>query len=185
MKHRVRLIEIWKPVVGYEDCYAVSNHGRIKRTKSGHGATVGRILKPKLRKAGYVGVNLYKDEKIKDHLVHRLVLEAFIGLCPPGQECNHICKSGTKTKNYLWNLEWTTHSKNIRHMVDVLGRVTPKGKNNLSSKRYILISPTGLIVNVHGLREFCKDNSLNQSAMVSVAKGRWNHHKGWRCKYDN
>lgn len=191
MKIRVRLTEVWKPVVGYEDCYAVSNHGRIKRTKKGKGTTVGRILKLRLRKNGYLDVLLCKDGKKKSYLVHCLVLEAFAGPCPPGHECNHKCKSGNKTKNYLWNLEWVTHSENQRHMVDVLNKCVGVnnsaygkfGKDHNRSKKYILTSPDGLVIKVHGLRKFCRENSLDQGAMVAVAKRHWSHHKGWKCIY--
>jgi len=50
--------------------------------------------------------------------VHRFVLEAFIGPCPPGHECNH--KNGVKNDNRLENLEWVTKSENTKHSYRVL-----------------------------------------------------------------
>jgi len=43
--------ERWLPVVGYEDTYAVSDHGRVMRTKSGRCTSAGEdpetLAKPK------------------------------------------------------------------------------------------------------------------------------------------
>lgn len=44
--------------------------------------------------------------------VGRLVLEAFVGPCPPGMECCH--NDDNPTNNTLGNLRWGTHSDNMR-----------------------------------------------------------------------
>jgi hypothetical protein len=44
-------------------------------------------------------------------LVHVLVLEAFVGLCPPGMECRHL--DGNKTNCRLSNLAWGTRQENM------------------------------------------------------------------------
>jgi hypothetical protein len=51
---------------------------------------------------------------------HQLVLEAFVGPRPPGQEVNH--KDGNPSNNRLENLEYVTKSENITHSYRVLGR---------------------------------------------------------------
>jgi hypothetical protein len=38
--------ETWKPVKNYEDCYEVSDAGRVRRTKGGKRTYAGRILIP-------------------------------------------------------------------------------------------------------------------------------------------
>ena len=74
--------EQWKPVVGYEGLYEVSNLGRVKslsREVVGNGGstymTKERILKPASKK--YPQVSLSKDGTQKSYRVHTLVVEAF------------------------------------------------------------------------------------------------------------
>jgi hypothetical protein len=45
--------------------------------------------------------------------IHRLVLEAFVGMAPAGTECAHL--NGNRTDNRLANLQWTTRSVNFSH----------------------------------------------------------------------
>lgn len=83
--------EIWKPVVGYEGLYEISNLGRLKRLQrvvnGGHNQeTNGRTLKEKIIKPYpyksysriYLGFILYKNGKPKHKLLHRLLGETFI-----------------------------------------------------------------------------------------------------------
>src|SRR5437762_3344412 len=74
--------EAWRPVVGYEHRYEVSNWGRVRSIKSkarrGPGHLVGS-----LNKAGYKVVRLSQDDgssRLKE--VHRMVLDAFRGPRP-------------------------------------------------------------------------------------------------------
>jgi hypothetical protein len=39
------------------------------------------------------------------------------------------------------------------------------------------------IFEIFGINQFCKKNGLAHSAMVLVAQGKRNHHKGWKCNY--
>jgi hypothetical protein len=40
-----------------------------------------------------------------------MVLEAFVGPCPPGLECCH--GNGVGTDNWVENLRWDTHTENV------------------------------------------------------------------------
>ena len=111
--------EIWKPVVGWEGWYSVSKPGRVRRDMTATGATVGRILKTRPHAHGYRNVALHKPGFEKLMLVHRLVLESFVGPCPPGHEGNH--KNGDKADNRLTELERITRQENMRHARCVLG----------------------------------------------------------------
>lgn len=114
-------IEVWKPVVGFEGWYSVSNLGRVRRDRAAQGTNAGAIKKLKLNKYGYAVVNLFTGTYAsrKHRTVHSLVTEAFIGPRPPGQQVNH--KDGKKSHNDDWNLEYVTPLGNSRHAVEVLG----------------------------------------------------------------
>jgi hypothetical protein len=58
----------------------------------------------------YLKVVLYKNKKAHPRLVHRVVLEAFVGECPDGMECRHL--NSIPTDNRLSNLRWGTRSEN-------------------------------------------------------------------------
>lgn len=53
------------------------------------------------------------------------------------------------------------------------------------SKDYTMIGPSGDIVEIKNMSEFCRINGLNQSHMISVCNGRYgfSSHKGYR-KYE-
>ncbi len=112
--------EQWRPVVGYEGWYEVSDHGHVKRIKAGRGARAGRILHPGNRH-GYLHVALFQGGRStkQSAIVHRLVLAAFVGPCPAGLQVNH--KNGIKTDNRAENLEYVTPKENVRHAQKVLG----------------------------------------------------------------
>lgn len=64
---------------------------------------------------GYRTVNLTNKYKARRLFIHRMVLEAFVGPCPPGMEVLHI--NGVRDDNRLANLRYGTRSEN---MIDAL-----------------------------------------------------------------
>lgn len=115
-------MEQWKPVVGYEGYYEVSDFGRVRRidhsVKTGikHNDTKiwrGRVLKQNKKRNGYFTVDLCKENKVKTILVHRIVATAF---CPKesGKEyVNHI--NCDRADNRACNLEWCTDEYNKQY----------------------------------------------------------------------
>lgn len=127
-------METWKDVVG-NDLYQVSDMGRVRRSKPGRGAHVGRILTPHFSDDGYLAVRLYFGGRNdwKEIKVHRLVASAFI--CPSpfdGAEVNH--KNGTRSDNRQENLEWVSRSQNLFHAIHQLSRFKPMGERHGNSK---------------------------------------------------
>lgn len=51
------------------------------------------------------------------------------------------------------------------------------------AKTYVVTSPEGIEQTVTNLREFCRNNGLQQSHMGKVARGVQDNHKGWLCRY--
>lgn len=60
----------------------------------------------------YLCFGLYRNGKKHTRLVHRIVLEAFVGPRPDGYECRHL--DGNPFNNALSNLQWGTHEENCQ-----------------------------------------------------------------------
>ena len=72
---------------------------------------IWKLLKPDLNR-GRPRVRLrIVMGKYKAVMVHRLVLEAFVGSCPEG--CEGVHADGDPANNHLSNLSWNTHSANL------------------------------------------------------------------------
>lgn len=100
--------EKWRDVPGYEGLYRVSDQGRVFNIKRNR-----YIGLTKKEYNDHLRLHLYKNGEGKSWGKHQLVLLAFVGECPDGMEVNHI--NGLKSDNRLSNLEYTTHSDNLRH----------------------------------------------------------------------
>lgn len=122
------MTEIWKPVPGYKDLYAVSDRGRLKRTQAACGTHTGRMLNPTQDRDGYFRVTLSKANKKRTRTIHYLVTAAFIGPRPPLLQINHI--NGNPQDNRLANLEYVSHAENQLHSYRCNGRVQNRGSEN-------------------------------------------------------
>lgn len=124
------ITETWRPIPSHPD-YDVSDLGRVRRRLRNR-ANRGRVhvRKPKARSNGYLEVDLYADGRASYSLVHRLVLEAFVGPCPDGHEACH--ENGDKSDNRLANLRWDTRKANQhdrrRHGTHMEGEAHPMAK---------------------------------------------------------
>lgn len=114
--------EEWRPVVGWENLYEVSNLGRVRgvdryiiavnRNKTPRlNKWKGRVLKGTPDRDGYLKVNL-RDTLggVKTRLIHNLVAEAWIGPRPINR---YVCHgSNGVTDNSVSNLRYDTRSEN-------------------------------------------------------------------------
>lgn len=117
-------MEEWRAIPGYEAIYEVSNQGRVKSLKRKN-RRHDRVMKVVADKRGYVSILLEVKGTAKRHLIHRLVMLAFVGNCPDKLQVNH--KDGDKSNNSLENLEYVTAKENSRHKFDVLNYKAPLG----------------------------------------------------------
>lgn len=114
--------EIWKSVVGYEGYYEVSNLGNVKsvdrdvmRSDGVVQHRCGRIKSQFVNRDGYKTVHLSKDGVESRIGVHILVANAFVSGKFEGAEVNH--KDCNRSNNNSVNLEWVTHSDNVRYAI--------------------------------------------------------------------
>lgn len=113
--------EVWRPIPGHAP-YEVSTLGRVRRR--------ARVLKPFANSNGYLRVSLSAKRARRVAFVHVLVLEAFVGPCPPGMEARHVHDRDPRNC-CLWNLAWGTDKQNgsdrVRHgstpLKDLTGQV--------------------------------------------------------------
>jgi hypothetical protein len=49
------------------------------------------------------------------------------------------------------------------------------------SEHWTLTDPNGIIHNITNLRQFCRENKLDQGNMVKVSQGILKQSKGWTC----
>ena len=115
--------ETWRPVVGYEGMYEVSDLGRVRSLPTGKGKRpCVRLLRGRPIRHGYLSVALYRGDGIQHCVtVHRLVAEAFVPrLDASFKEINHL--DAVKTNNSASNLEWCDHTRNMRH-AEEMGRM--------------------------------------------------------------
>ena len=143
--------ERWLPIADFPG-YDVSDQGRVRsywRTVSrGIGNGTGKknvmvpnpqkILNPDINPGGYPTVRLYIEGKGRTRFcIHKLVLETFIGPCPPGMEACH--NNGKRPDNRPSNLRWDTRKNNHwdrwEHGTDPTG--TKMAEPNLFQNRFL------------------------------------------------
>lgn len=163
----------WKPVVGFEGWYEVSEAGRVRsvdRVVNGKRYR-SRLLAHHLAKNGYVLVDLYQGGKRTTRTVHSLVAEAFIGPYPDGKEVCH--GPGGRRDNRVGNLRYDTRQGNFadkkrdnteqvgqRHwnckvsnrQVLRIRRRLAEGESNASVARDLRLSPSLISMIRHGKR---------------------------------
>lgn len=183
--------EVWKPVRDYFNLYEVSNYGRV-RSLNYRRTGKTKILRPKKDSSGYLQVCLYKDGKVKNHSVHRLVWEAFVGPIPEGMQINHI--NERKTDNFIWvnpdgsvdleksNLNLMTRKENINWGTGIRRRAKSQSKvieQYTLNGVYLCTWPSGMSV-----ERKLGHLGFSESSISKCCKGKLKSHKGYIWKYE-
>ena len=137
--------ERWRPVVGFEGLYEVSDQGRVRgldrliaHPRGGVRRWPGRVLRACVMPHGYLEVSLCKDGTRTLRTVHSVVAEAFHGPAPAGHEVAH--ENGRRADCRASNLSWKTrkdnHADKIRH--GTTNRGERQWKSKLTKARVLL-----------------------------------------------
>jgi len=133
--------EVWKPVVGYEDLYEVSNYGNVRRKIK---------LRWQFNKFGYARVSLWRNGVQKWKMIHRLVADAFLPNPKNHPEINH--KDENKLNNFVFvnqygsvdpeksNIEWCTHEYNNNYGTRIERCLETRKENKTSCKPIKMLS---------------------------------------------
>lgn len=110
--------EEWRVIPGWDGRYEASSAGQIRSwVNRRYSGPLPRLLSQARQSQGYLMVSLSIGGRTTKHLVHRLVLAAFVGPCPPGNETRHL--DGRRGNNRLANLAYGTPGDNgqdrVRH----------------------------------------------------------------------
>ena len=164
--------EVWKPVVGYEGLYEVSNIGRV-RSINFHKSGKAKVMRPSFNTWGYLIVDLRKNNKRHSYAVHRLVALAFIPNPDNLPEINH--KNEIKYDNNVENLEWCTRKYNINYGTAIKRR----------SKQIVQFDNNGNVMGkFKSIREASRYCQLDRHSISLCVNGKKKTYKGFVWKYD-
>jgi hypothetical protein len=131
----------WRPVVGYEGLYEVSEHGDVRRVAGTYYWATARLVKQAPNGPGrYLAVHLSKASRARRVYTHVVVAEAFLGIRPRGQgvddwQIDHI--DGDKYNNDWRNLEYVSQRENGRRQPRRHGEAHPRARLTVDQVRII------------------------------------------------
>lgn len=156
----------WKKVKGYTN-YSVSDEGQVRNDKT------MKALSPAFDSNGYLFVILCENGTRWHGYIHQLVATAFIPNFRDLCEVNH--KDENKRNNHKNNLEWCTHSENIKHSL---------ARRAVAPKRAVLCIETGRAYS--SIEAAAKAVGRSHTALWKCLNGMTKTCAGlhWRCLYD-
>jgi hypothetical protein len=178
--------EKWENVIGYEDCYEVSNFGRvaakeriliekntnIKRVKKRH------LMRQSIKYGQYYTIGLTDSNgNKKTHYTHRLVYESFNGRIKKGNQVDHI--DSNPLNNNLENLREVTPLENIRNPNSQLKRKEKINKHH-SGLCVEKVDLKGNIIETYdSIVEAARINGISTGTIYRWLNGKVDQEKHW------
>lgn len=171
--------EEWRPVVGYEKYFVVSNYSRIKSVPRVT-RKCERIIKPYIGPTGYYEINIFLNRGRIHKKVHRILLEAFVENPKNKSNIDHI--DTNKLNNTLDNLRWATCKENsnnpislprIKKALEKAHKVCEKGVAQYDKE-------DNLLCVYSSIAKASEMTGISKASIGSVANGRAVYSKeGW------
>lgn len=185
--------EVWKPVVGYEELYLVSDTGLVKSLAKdrviGNGARriyPEIILKQSVDSGGYKQVKLCCNGKSKQFLVHKVVASAFLENNNGYFEVNH--KDENKQNNNASNLEWCSRKYNMNYG-SAMEKTRIKNLNCKTTSKRLIQYDTNMvkIAEYPSVGECARRTGYSQGTISACCckKPHFNTYKGYIWRYEN
>lgn len=148
-------------IPGTNGLYQATEDGKIFSVRKGD------YVSPYLSTKGYLKIRLFLngDRSESTFFVHRLIAKTFFG--ESDLPVNHL--NGVKTDNKVSNLEYCSHSENMRHS-HTLGRKPKSGK-------VVIDLMTGVFYD--SAKDAAKAGGYNSKTLVNMLSG----HRSNRSKY--
>jgi hypothetical protein len=171
----------YRPVVEAPETYRVGDDGSVwsragvGRYQTGAGQGPWRRLKPHPNtKSGHMTVFLGRGRM---RYVHQLVLEAFVGPCPPGMQCRHL--DNNPANNRLDNIVWGTPVENGGDRIEA--GTTPRGEDHSRARlteddvrAVMAMRDAGM-----GIRWMARYFNVHEMTIQAIVYGRsWKHVTG-------
>ena len=179
-----------KQIKGYEDLYQIDEFGNVYSNGKGKSTcpnwNVKRIIKPSLKKNGYLSIKLFKDGKRKYYLVHRLVAENYLTNELNFPQVNH--KDANKINNHFTNLEWCTAKENILHSKFLGLQKSKKGIENSCSKQILQFDLNNNFIKEWGsINEVKRELNYNSFGIIKCCKKikKYKTAYGFKWEYKN
>lgn len=177
--------EIWKDIIGYEDLYQVSNLGNVRSKQRLD--SIGRLKKEKylkpIKNKSYFRVQLYKNGKATNYLIHRLVACHFIDNKNNLPCVNHIDEN--TFNNCSSNLEWCTYEQNNTHGTRI-DRVKNKCVNGKRSVAVMAINVNdNSVIKFPSMSEAERQTGIKSGNISNCCKGIYKTAGGYKWSIIN
>lgn len=172
----------WRKMKSLKFLYEVNENGEIRNVKS------KKVISGYVEKNGYVRVKFENKclGGIVRTTVHRMVAEAFIPNPQNLPEVNHIDRN--RANNHVSNLEWVTHSDNMKHSYRLGVNAEPLRTHSESERKPVtngastFESISAAAKWLHDSRK-CKTFQSGIAGVSAVIHGKRNSFCGysWKC----
>lgn len=93
----------------------------------------------------------------------------------------HTVSAETRAKISAGHIGKPSHNRGKKLPLEVREQLV--GAHTQEMKTLIIIAPDGTEYIAHGIRQFCREHSLDRSALIRVTKGQQGNHKGWKARF--